>query len=62
MNSSKPSSPCVQVCQLDAKSQLCLGCGRTMEEISNWWRLPEPERLRLMAMLPGRIAAAQTNS
>ena len=33
-----------------------------MEEISNWWSLPEPERLKLMAILPVRIAAAQTNS
>jgi|JI9StandDraft_1071089.scaffolds.fasta_scaffold1210971_1 predicted Fe-S protein YdhL (DUF1289 family) len=62
MNAAKPSSPCVQICQMDAKTALCVGCGRTMEEISNWWRLAEPERLKLMETLPARIAAAQTNS
>ena len=29
-------SPCINVCKLDPNSNLCEGCLRTSEEISNW--------------------------
>lgn len=32
---SDDSSPCVNVCRLD-KDKKCIGCGRTVDEISNW--------------------------
>ncbi len=28
--------PCVKICTLDARSGLCLGCGRTLDEIARW--------------------------
>lgn len=28
-------SPCVGICQLDARS-VCSGCGRTIDEIAGW--------------------------
>lgn len=28
-------SPCIKVCQLNSE-QICLGCGRSLEEIANW--------------------------
>ena len=31
----KPSSPCVKVCRLD-RDQICVGCGRTLQEIAGW--------------------------
>jgi predicted Fe-S protein YdhL (DUF1289 family) len=31
----RPASPCVSVCTLDDASN-CLGCRRTLEEISRW--------------------------
>ncbi len=30
-----PASPCVAICTLD-DAETCLGCGRTLEEISYW--------------------------
>ena len=48
------SSPCTKVCTIDPRSKLCLGCGRSLQEIGNWSRLSEPERLRIMAELPHR--------
>jgi uncharacterized protein len=30
-------SPCVNVCSMDEKTGLCLGCYRTIEEIQGWW-------------------------
>ena len=29
-------SPCNDVCTTDPESGLCIGCGRTVDEISNW--------------------------
>jgi uncharacterized protein len=55
---SRVSSPCVRVCILDPESGLCEGCGRTREEIARWFRLPEEERLRIMAELPVRMRKA----
>ncbi len=50
-------TPCVKTCTLDARSGLCLGCGRTIDEIAQWTNLSEAERKRVMAELPQRLAA-----
>ena len=34
--SDAPVSPCINVCQLDARTSLCRGCYRTLDEISVW--------------------------
>jgi predicted Fe-S protein YdhL (DUF1289 family) len=44
---------------IDPQSGLCHGCGRTLSEIAQWAGLPEPERLRIIAELPGRRAGAR---
>ncbi len=49
------SSPCIRVCTLDPESGLCLGCGRTAEEITRWYRLTEEERLSIMSGLEERL-------
>lgn len=49
-------SPCVNICTLDAYSGLCLGCGRTVDEIARWSTMGTTERGRIMAELPARIA------
>jgi uncharacterized protein len=51
-------SPCVKICTLDARSGLCLGCGRTISEIAQWTRMSDGERRRVMAQLPARLATA----
>ena len=52
-------SPCVKICTLDARSGLCLGCGRSIDEIAQWTDMSAEQRRRVMAELPGRLAAAQ---
>ena len=49
-------SPCVKTCTLDARGGLCLGCGRTVDEIANWTGMSASERARIMAELPDRMA------
>lgn len=51
------ASPCTKVCTIDPRSQLCRGCGRTLDEIARWTSLGEGERQRIMAELPGRLVA-----
>ena len=50
-------SPCIKICTLDARSALCLGCGRTIDEIARWIAMSDAERSRIMAELPARQAA-----
>ena len=51
---SKISSPCVKLCVIHPDGSLCLGCGRTLDEIGQWADMPEAERLAIMARLDGR--------
>ena len=53
-------SPCGKICTLDACSGLCLGCGRTIDEIARWTAMSAGERARVMRELPVRLAAAKT--
>lgn len=50
-------SPCIKTCTLDARSGLCLGCGRTIDEIARWTAMSESERAHIMAELPARRAS-----
>jgi predicted Fe-S protein YdhL (DUF1289 family) len=50
-------TPCLKICTLDARSGLCLGCGRTIDEIAGWAAMSAAERRRVMAELPARLAA-----
>ncbi|HSC59934.1 MAG TPA: DUF1289 domain-containing protein [Rhizomicrobium sp.] len=52
------SSPCTKVCTIDAASRLCMGCGRSLEEIARWGSLSEAERQETMRALPERMRAA----
>jgi predicted Fe-S protein YdhL (DUF1289 family) len=52
-------SPCVKICTLDARSGLCLGCGRTIDEIARWTAMGAAERSRVTGELPWRLAAGR---
>lgn len=56
MTAQKISSPCRNVCKLDAQQKWCTGCDRTIDEILVWGRLSETERVRIMESLPERRA------
>jgi predicted Fe-S protein YdhL (DUF1289 family) len=45
------ASPCIGVCQLDGRTQACIGCGRTIDEIAAWSSLSEEERRAIIARL-----------
>jgi predicted Fe-S protein YdhL (DUF1289 family) len=47
-------SPCVNICMVDGRSGLCLGCHRTLPEIARWSRYTDAERAEIMRALPDR--------
>jgi predicted Fe-S protein YdhL (DUF1289 family) len=54
-------TPCVNVCLLDADLGLCVGCGRTIDEIANWASMSAAERAAIMAALPARLESLETS-
>lgn len=53
-------SPCIQTCRMDAVTNLCVGCGRTLPEIANWGSMSDAERAMVRAQLPSRMATVKT--
>ena len=49
-------SPCTSVCEMDARTGLCRGCCRTLDEIAAWSVLDDEARRAVMAELPARRA------
>lgn len=52
-DSSVPS-PCIAVCQVDPKTDLCIGCRRHIDEIRDWPILTAEQKRAILAALPGR--------
>jgi predicted Fe-S protein YdhL (DUF1289 family) len=50
-------SPCVRFCTLDPAGEICVGCGRTLDEIGRWLTYTDAERRAIMADLPARLDA-----
>lgn len=46
-------SPCVSICVLD-EDDLCVGCQRTGQEISNWGRMDNEQRRAVLAQTEQR--------
>ena len=55
-------TPCINVCVLDPLSALCIGCGRTGEEITAWATMSETERLDVAAELGQRLTEARSRA
>lgn len=49
-----PLSPCIKVCRVDRAFQVCVGCWRTVDEISRWFGMRDDEKRAVLADLPNR--------
>ena len=47
-------SPCISVCRMDAKSGLCEGCQRTLDEIAAWSVMDDADKQAVWDALPQR--------
>jgi uncharacterized protein len=48
-------TPCVNICVLDDRSELCVGCGRSGTEIARWVDMTSEQRRTIMKALPERL-------
>jgi predicted Fe-S protein YdhL (DUF1289 family) len=55
VNQAPVPSPCVDICRLDAQG-MCIGCGRTIGEISEWSRATDARRREILNELKGRAS------
>lgn len=49
----RPLSPCVLICTLD-EDKVCLGCGRSLEQISGWALMSKEEQWAIIDELAAR--------
>ncbi|CUX14413.1 DUF1289 domain-containing protein [Agrobacterium deltaense] len=49
-------TPCIHICRLDETSSLCIGCGRTLDEIGGWAGYSDEKRREIMRLLLQRLA------
>jgi hypothetical protein len=50
-------SPCINVCRIDPAANVCIGCYRSIDEITRWRGYSDGERKRVLAALPLRKRA-----
>ena len=51
MNNDFYVTPCQSICEINRSSGLCIGCGRTREEIAKWSTFTHEERMAIMKRL-----------
>ena len=44
-------SPCTKNCSLNTSTNICEGCGRTLDEIIEWTRMTDAEKQQVMKKL-----------
>lgn len=47
-------SPCIAVCQVDPRTDLCIGCRRHIDEIRNWPILTAEQKRAVLAEIEKR--------
>ncbi|MBA4354611.1 MAG: DUF1289 domain-containing protein [Novosphingobium sp.] len=62
MNAADPPSPCNGVCTIDAASQLCRGCARTLGEIATWSSASAATKRAILAQLAQRQSVSSTST
>jgi predicted Fe-S protein YdhL (DUF1289 family) len=57
MSAELPASPCVRDCCLDDRNNTCIGCFRTLDEITGWHTADAVEREAILERCALRRAA-----
>ena len=47
-------SPCKSICIMDTKSDMCIGCKRTIAEVARWPMMDDDERRKVVDSLKAR--------
>jgi predicted Fe-S protein YdhL (DUF1289 family) len=51
-------TPCIRICKQDNELGFCIGCGRTIMEVFQWYDMTPEQRKALMEKLPERLKEA----
>lgn len=54
-------SPCVHICLMDYAQGLCIGCHRTLDEITYWATYTADRKKEVLAAIAKRRAITETN-
>ena len=52
-------SPCVNVCKIDYESGYCIGCNRTIEEITNWSVFKDSQKRKILKKVKSKNTSKQ---
>ena len=52
-------SPCIAVCKIDYESGYCIGCKRTIEEITNWSILNDQQKKKILTKVKSKNTSKQ---
>jgi uncharacterized protein len=50
------TSPCVRLCTLN-DDDVCVGCGRTLDDIKGWMAMPNPDKQACVERAHARLTA-----
>lgn len=54
MSAARVPSPCINVCRMGEATGVCVGCFRTLEEITAWGGADDGQRLKILAAVEHR--------
>ena len=55
-------SVCVSICKVDESNTFCVGCGRTLEEITEWFTATKTRKTEIAAAARKRSKNYKNNS
>jgi predicted Fe-S protein YdhL (DUF1289 family) len=55
-------SPCIHVCLMDYAQGLCIGCHRTLDEITHWINYSPVQKQTVLAQIETRRAAMSSSN
>jgi predicted Fe-S protein YdhL (DUF1289 family) len=53
MKQSKVESPCISICRYE--NEICVGCGRTVEEVTEWYNFTDKQKQKIIDRLEKEI-------
>ena len=53
------ASPCRGICKIDEPTQLCIGCSRSIDEITRWREMDDDQKLAVLSDCLNRVPERQ---
>ena len=55
-------SPCTNICTMSKDGKLCLGCGRSIDEITNWSYFSNKEKEKIIKKISDLLILKKTSN